>query len=182
MSNTYSVDDVLGFLDHAAEKGLMPPATATALSVACRNVLGVLSDEERQNLSGQDLNSVIRRFQNKRARDFTAPTLKEYARRVHRAVNLFLEWRNDPANFRAPTRATSSTRKRKNDSEPEVEPELPLTQVGAAPQVLPGTYQTAVPLSRDRIVTLLNVPADLTKAEAKRLAAFVEMLSVESPG
>jgi hypothetical protein len=94
---------------------------------------------------------------------------------------LFLEWREDPANFRAPTRATSPTRKRKNNAElEEAEPDLPLSQVGT-PQALPGTYQTAVPLGLDRIVTLLNVPADLTKAEAKRLAAFIEMLSLESP-
>jgi len=182
MSNAYSVDELLGFLDHAAEKGLMPPATATALAVACRNVFGVLSDEEKKDVGRLDLDAVVKRFQNKRAKDFTGPTLKEYGRRVHRAVNLFLEWREDPANFQAPTRATSPTRRRKPDSEPEIEPGSAVTTLGSTPQASPGTYQTAVPLGRDRIVTLLNVPADLTKAEAKRLAAFVEMLAVDLPG
>jgi hypothetical protein len=182
MSNTYSSDDLLAFLDHAAEKGLMPPATASALAVACRNVLSVLSDEEKGDLERQNLDAVIKRFQNKRAKDFTGPTLKEYGRRLHRAVALFLKWRDDPANFRAPTRATSQTRKRKNDSEQDDEPELSTRPVAATPQAAPGTYQTALPLGRDRIVTLLNVPTDLTPAEAKRLAAFVEMLAVEAPG
>lgn len=179
MANTFSADDLLGFLEHAAEKGLLPPATATALAVACRNVLSVLSDEERSDLARLDLDAAIRRFQNKRAKDFTGPTLKEYGRRLHRAVNLFLDWRQDPANFRAPTRATSPARRRRN-SGAEEEPELPRA-ASPMPQYVPGTYQTAVPLGVDRIVTLLNVPADLTKAEAKRLAAFVEMLAVD-PG
>ena len=177
MSNAYSVGELLGFLEHAGEKGLMPPATATALAVACRNVFGVLSEEEKTDVGGLDLNAVVKRFQNKRAKDFTGPTLKEYGRRTHRAVNLFLEWREDPANFQAATRATSAARKRKANSEPEIEPEI-TTRIGG---VMPGTYQTAVPLGRDRIVTMLNVPADLTMAEAERLSRFVKMLAVDSP-
>ena len=46
MANGYSADDLLEFLDHAGDKGLMPAATAQALAVATRNVLGILSDVE----------------------------------------------------------------------------------------------------------------------------------------
>ncbi|MGH7710527.1 MAG: hypothetical protein ACREOG_04555, partial [Gemmatimonadaceae bacterium] len=70
MANAYSMDDLLDFLDHAGDRGLMPAATAQALAVATRNVLGVLSDQERANLDAQDVEAVIRRFNNKRARDF----------------------------------------------------------------------------------------------------------------
>jgi hypothetical protein len=45
MENAYSVDDLLEFLDHAGDRGLMPAATAQALAVASRNVLGILGDE-----------------------------------------------------------------------------------------------------------------------------------------
>ena len=179
MSNTYSVDELMGFLDHAAEKGLMPPATATALAVACRNVLSVLSDVEKADVARLDLTNVVKRFQNKRAKDFTPDTLKEYGRRLQRAVNLFLQWREDPANFHAPTRATSPSRRRKTPAEQGPEGDFAATTSAPSFTAAPGTYQTAIPLGTNRIVTLLNVPADLTKDEAKRLAAFVQMLAVD---
>ena len=180
MSNAYSVAELLEFLEHAGDKGLMPPATATALAVACRNVFGVLSEEEKQDVGRMDLNAVVKRFQNRRAKDFGGPTLKEYGRRVHRAVNLFLSWREDPANFQAPTRATSAGKRRTN-SESEIETEPVAKPVTGVLHEAPGSYQTAVPLGRDRIVTLLNVPTDLTVAEADRLSRFVKMLAVDSP-
>jgi hypothetical protein len=112
MANAYSSDDLLDFLDHAGDRGLMPAATAQALAVATRNVLGVLSDQERKDLSTQDIDGVIKRFTNKRAKDFNPSSLKEYGRRVHRAVELFLQWREDPANFAVKTRSTPTTRKK----------------------------------------------------------------------
>lgn len=181
MSNTYSVDDLMGFLDHAADKGLMPPATATALAVASRNVLSVLSDTEKADVASLDLASIVKRFQNKRAKDFTPDTLKEYGRRLQRAVGLFLQWREDPANFHAPTRATSPSRKRKVPAEQESEIDAAPGSSGLPPAAVPGTYQTAIPLGPNRLVTLLNVPQDLTKEEARRLAAFVQMLAVDQP-
>ena len=45
----------------------------------------------------------------------------------------------------------------------------------------PDTYQTTFALGRDRLVTLVNVPVDLTAAEAERLAAFVRVLAVGPP-
>lgn len=179
MANAYSLDDLLEFLDHAGDRGLMPAATAQALAVAARNVLGVLGDPEKKDLSRQDLDAVIKRFNNKRAKDFTPSSLREYARRLRRAVELFLAWRDDPANFTVKTRATASARKKEgrgrgpqqldNDAESSDQP---------PPQ--PGTYHSAIPVRPGVVVTLENVPYDLTKAEAERLAGFVRMLAIGS--
>jgi hypothetical protein len=70
------MDNLLEFLDHAGERGLMPAATARALGVATRNVLAVLTDQEKADLRNQDLDAVIKRFNNKRARDFNPSSLK----------------------------------------------------------------------------------------------------------
>lgn len=183
MSNAaYSIDELLSFLEHASDRGLMPVATATALGVACRNVFGVLSEDEKGDVRQLDLKSVAKRFHNKRAKDFSGETLREYERRVNRAVGLFLQWREDPANFRAPTRSTSLSRKRKSNSDSESEDETMARAAESAPlPAVPGTFQTALPLGPDRIVTLVNVPVDLSAAEAERLAAFVRMLAVGPP-
>lgn len=180
MANAYSVDDLLEFLDHAGDKGLMPAATAQALAVAARNVLGVLTDNEKTDLSQLDIDAVIRRFTNKRAKDFNPTSLKEYGRRVHRAIDLFLKWRADPANFTVKTRASASSRK-KDKAVENNEPTVTVRdyQSDQIPATVAGTYQSALPVRPGLVVTLINVPYDLTSDEAQRLANFIKMLAVE---
>ena len=187
MANAYTMEDVLDFLTYASERGLMPAATATALGVAVRNVLGVLDEDERRDLGGQDMDAVVKRFTNKRARDFNPTSLKEYGRRVRRALDLYESWRSDPANFSIKTRATNAGGKKQRNgvagassrltadpSQPELREPVP------APLPPPGGgYTSAIPIRADWVVTVANVPVDLTAAEAERLAKFVRMLAVE---
>lgn len=172
------MDDLVEFLDHAGERGLMPAATARALAVASRNVFGVLSDEEKSDLGAQDLDAVVKRFTNKRAKDFNPSSLKEYSRRVRRAIELYLSWRADPANFTVKTRTTTTSRRKGKAAE--------ITDGDDAPSTFeptmadrPGTYHSSLPVRPGVVVTLANIPNDLTKSEAARLAEFIKMLAVE---
>jgi hypothetical protein len=178
MANSYSADDLLEFLDHAGDKGLMPAATAQALAVATRNVLGILTDNERGDLRQLDLEAAIKRFINKRAKDFNPASLKEYGRRVRRAVALFLGWREDPANFTIKTRTTSASRKKDREADYE-EPEIKQAPTEQIPDEVAGTYRSAVPVRPGLVVTLVNIPYDLTSAEAERIAGFVRMLALK---
>lgn len=179
MANAFSSDDLLEFLDHAADRGLMPAATAQALAVATRNVLGVLSEQEKNAMSSEDIAGFIKRFNNKRAKDFNPSSLKEYGRRLHRAVGLFLQWREDPANFSVKTRSMSATRKKeKAKGQTTLAPEPPDFADDTSSGT--GSYSSSVPVRPGVVVTFANLPHDLTKAEAERLAAFVRMLAIES--
>jgi hypothetical protein len=177
MANAYSADDLLEFLDHAGDKGLMPAATAQALAVATRNVLGILSDAEKADLRQLDLDAIVRRFTNKRAKDFNPSSLKEYGRRLRRAVDLFLSWRNDPANFTVKTRTTTGPRKKEKEfgNNESITRE---TSTEQAPDEVAGTYRSAIPIRPGLVVTLVNIPNDLTGAEAERIAGFVRMLAL----
>lgn len=177
------MEDVLDFLSHASDRGLMPAATATALGVAVRNVLGVLTDEERHDLGQLDLDAVVKRFNNKRARDFSPSSLKEYGRRVQRAIELYQRWQNDPANFAVKTRATSTgNRKQRNGDGTPQQSEVAL-QLGreqtAAPATPNGGYASSIPIRPNWVVTVTNIPVDLTVAESERLTKFIRMLAVE---
>lgn len=178
MANAYSVDDLLEFLDHAGDKGLMPVATAQALAVATRNVVGVLSDDERADLSQLELDAIIKRFTNKRAKDFNPTSLKEYGRRIKRAVELFLAWREDPANFAIKTRATSAPRKKEKASG-NGDPATKEASLDQIPDENAGTYRSSVPIRPGLVVTLVNLPNDLTSAEAERIAGFVRLLALK---
>ncbi len=178
MANGYSADDLLEFLDHVGDKGPMPATTAQALAVATRNVLAILSDEEKVDLSRLDLDTAIKRFTNKRAKDFNPTSLKEYGRRVRRAVALFLNWREDPANFTVKTRTTNAVR-RKDKGYANGEPATRDTPAEQLPEEAAGTYRSSVPVRPGLVVTLVNIPNDLTRAEAERIATFVRMLALD---
>ncbi|KXK01438.1 MAG: hypothetical protein UZ17_ACD001001661 [Acidobacteria bacterium OLB17] len=184
ITNNYSLDDLLDFLDHTGKKGLMPIATSRALAVAARNVFGVLDAEEQKDIGQIDLKAVIRRFNNKRAKDFTPGSLKVYASRVQRAIELYEQWKENPADFSVKTRATAA-RNRSNKVAPNnVETDVTSTS-SVTPSVTqttpsrPGTYESSFPVGAGRVITLSNIPEDLTSAEAEKLAQFVRMLAVE---
>lgn len=178
----YSTEDLLEFLVHASERGLMPAATAGALAVSVRNVFGVLDPAERVDIRQLDMAGVAKRFNNKRAKDFSPASLKEYARRVQRAVDLFIGWKTDPANFTVKTRATSKAARKDRQERASASdaPEMTFRDTAPVPASGTGSYQSAFPVRPGHVVSLANIPDDLTADEADRLAAFVKMLAAKS--
>ena len=185
MTNSYTLEDLLGFLSHTENKGIMPVATSRALALAVRNVFGVLDDDEQKDISSLDLGAVIKRFNNKRAKDFSPRSLKEYARRAERAVELYGQWKANPAEFSVKTRSTNVGRQRKGRMSQGADyNEYPAesTSGDSTSTAIPsphGTYQSSFPVGPGRVVTLSNIPEDLTSGEAERLAQFVRLLAID---
>lgn len=189
MENAYSFEALLDFLNHASQRGLMPAATAIALTVAARNVLGLLDIQEKNDLRVVDLDSVIKRFNNKRPKDLNPASLKEYGQRTRRAVEHFLRWRDDPANFSIKTRTTKKQAAlsskgqgasgRETDANPYNTHENKKGGEEREQPINADTYHTTVPIRPGLVVGITNIPYDLTKAEAERLAQFVKMLALE---
>ncbi|MGI8812739.1 MAG: hypothetical protein ACR2IH_09475 [Pyrinomonadaceae bacterium] len=177
MANQYAMDDLLDFLSHIGDKGLVPVATAQALAVATRNVFGALEEDEQKNIGGLNLDAIIKRFNNKRARDFSPASLKEYGRRVRRAIELYEQWKDNPANFSVETRAPRKSKKESVHFPADTSNNGP-NEVQHAPNRV-GTFQSSFPVGSGRVITLSNIPEDLTSSEAERLAQFVRMLSVD---
>lgn len=176
MTNNYSLDDLLDFLSHTGKKGMMPAATSQALVVAARNVFGVLEPDEQKNIGEISLEAIIKRFNNKRAKDFNSGSLKAYASRVQRAVKLYEQWKENPADFSVKTR-TAGTRRKPAREESSTSPVN--TAVNQVPPSRHGTFQSSFPVGAGRVITVSNIPEDLTSSEAEKLAQFVKMLAVE---
>ena len=184
----YGSAAVLDFLAHAGNRGMLPPATVGALTVACRTVFEILEANEAADLRAVDLDKVVKRFENKRARDFNPSSLKEYGRRVRRAWSLFTDWKNDPANFAPKTRTTAAKKPDGKAARRAAEVPMPSALVAPAatapvspPNVVSstdveGAYSTAFPIRRGHVVTISNLPVDLTREEAERLGSFVRLL------
>jgi len=180
----YGSAAVLDFLAHAGERGMLPAGTASALTVGCRTVFEILEPGEAEDLRAVDLDRLITRFVDKRARDFNPSSLTEYGRRVRRSWNLFSAWKRDPANFAPKTRATAAKRAGKRLDRPAAESGGTRTPTAPVPSAvlavdaleLEGAYTSSFPIRRGHVVTISNLPSDLTTVEAERLAAFVKLL------
>lgn len=190
MKNPYSLEALLDFLTHASQRGILPTATAAALTVAARSVLGMLNPDEQHDLRTTNLDSAINRFNNKRAEDVSPASLKEYGQRTRRAVEHFLRWHDDPENFSAKTRQTKKRAAllNKGQASPQqggadtYDAQQVESRTVMEPQVVDQEklelYDTAFPIRPGVVAWLTNIPYNLTKAEAERLAQFVRMLAI----
>jgi hypothetical protein len=170
----------------AAERGQMNRNTAGALRTACLHVLGVQDNWEQIDVTSLDVDDLIRRFQNLRAREFNPASLNAYARRFRNAVTSFLEYTKNPAGWkpsaRPPKVGTNSdgraTSRAKETAEDRGDTEQPTGDATPAPSVK-GLIEYPFPL-RENLVARLMLPRDISAAEAKRLYGFMMALAVDS--
>jgi hypothetical protein len=180
MNSPFVTDEaLLTFLDLAGERGMIPRATASALTVASRRVMEVLTAKERANVLDVEAATVVKRFNRKFTDRFSPGSLIEYGRRFERALELFKQWNANPSNFSVPMRLTKKARESRATVDPARE-EMRASVEGHAPAMADASsFHSSFPLRPGRVVTVLNIPSDLTKVEAERLAQFVRMLAVE---
>lgn len=173
---------LVDFWRWVAEKGLMNTNTAGALRAACAQVLGILDDWETLDVRALDVDDVLRRFVNKRSKDFKPETLEAYKRRFVLAVREFLKYANDPSSWKPPAqeRAARRGRERAADSTEPDEPSVTTTSRPAAPSApVSGLVEYPFPLREGRFA-YLRLPVDLNQADVKRLTAYLNTLVVDS--
>jgi len=180
----YSVEALLSFLDWAATKGKMNQRTAEGRKVACNRLFSVLDEDERADVRTLDLDDIAARFHNLQGTSYTQSSLREYRRRVEKAITDFLEWKKDPSSWR-PSTASPKTRDKGERSE-TLRSEKPRgTGSSVQPRSIPPSWSPTeqpvypYPLRPEVTVLISNLPRDLTLAEARRLGAFLQTLAVD---
>lgn len=161
---------LLGFLDYAAEAALMQKSTAQSLKSACRAVLSVLDDQEREDILALDLDDVLQRYADAPHSPEVDPvTIHHYQLRARNAIAGFARYHADPHNWRPGSRRQCRRRRAKpNNTE-------------AAPDtVQPDTAETIVhhfPLrAGHHVVRITGIPFDITKSEMSRLTNYLSHL------
>ena len=181
MNGNKSREAAIDFLQYLAQKGLMAPATAQARKAALNVVLSILDDEEAQDVTAIDLDSVIARFGNLQGKEYTPESLRTYKSRVKSALEDFTSYIENPLAFkpslqtreRKPTPNRLTTEEKKNGgTPPTAEPYRP--PLGASPMansILP------IAIRADLTVYIQGIPFDLTEAEAKKIAGVVQAMA-----
>jgi len=189
MSQSYSVDALLEFLEYTAQKGLLNTSTAQSRKTAASKILSVLDADETADLRGIDIDAVFQRFLNKNAKDFTPESLATYRSRLKSAVDDFLRYRDNPASFRPSTGARPTPRKSAEPSvasskRTEKHQAKAATDDHATRLRTPPTNSISLPIAlrADLIVRIENLPHDLSVTEAERIAAIVCAYAIPEMG
>lgn len=177
---------LLSFLDFAVDKGYLKTATGQAMKTACKEVLSATEGDtwERSRLAELDLEDTLRRFETLRAMKFSIGSLNTYKARYKKSLAMFEEFRSNPGAWRPDLRARNrSPRKAANESGGE----RASAPAAPPPDLTPSAHPTSSVITypfplREGVLASLQLPADLTAREARRLAAFINSLAFEDPG
>ncbi len=194
--------DLFTFLDFAAAKGLLKPATAHAHKASAKAVLSAVDDPAKIDLKTADVDDLYQRFANRNAslpptKRLSPTSLESYRHRTRQAVKWFLDWSGDQAgwrpNFRVVKLAPNGKPKKRKSAEkaPEKAPSAEFNPVAAAlsglwkpPQVeapIKGRLaEYAFPLREGQTLVRFHLPVDLKLAEARKLSAFLELMAVDA--
>jgi hypothetical protein len=178
----YSRAALARFIEFVVAKGLVHPATAQGWRVATAKVLEQLSPEELEDVRRIDPERTFKDFLNRNPGRLSPASVGEYRRRVHRAIEEFVRWMEDPGSytFRTPARAGKAESRRRLDVRPEegATPGKPRPAMASRNgDVLEG-IALEYPIRPDTLARVV-VPRDLTVEEARRMGAFLVTLAVD---
>lgn len=165
---------LIGFLDYLATKGLMAKATVSARKAAVAQVLGVLSDQEAEDVLSVDIPDVMARFQNLQGKRYTPGSLTTYQSRLRAALEDFESYLDNPLGFRPRTqireKVARSAAKKSDKAEgggDEASEPVARRPKSVADTILP------IPIRPDLTVHVQGLPYDLTETEARKIANVI---------
>jgi hypothetical protein len=171
----YSQTAFLKFLRESAVTGMTKPATARARKLAAEQLLIQLKSHERLDLRVLDLDELCSRFHILQGSTVRPETLELYKERLLGALKDFVSWTSDPGSFQSvegekPEAVMVAARDTPDQA--QAREELALNPPRSPHDIFP------VPIREDLVVYLQNIPLDMTRAEARKIAAVVEALAV----
>lgn len=182
MAGPRSRAELLKFLDYVGSKGLMSPATAESRKASVNKVLGILSDEEADDVATIDIEEVVRRFANLHGQGYTQDSLRTYKSRTKSSIQDFLRYVENPLGFKVGGQSRERKQKQTN-GQPSAKDEAVSLQAPAPVRGTPPTAATSIlpiPIRADLVVHVQGLPYDLTQGEAKKIANVIQAMAVPS--
>lgn len=186
---------VIDYLDSLVDKGRSRPGVVTPLKIALTKVLEATEGEDNwgaTDITSLDIDDAMIRFKNKTLSKYTAASYAAYQSRVTRAVNWYKNFLANPGwvpkeNARSSKLGDGGAEKNTKPMSSKRSSQLTAT---IAPDHSQNPVQEAVkidvvsypfPLANGEIARVY-MPKGVTKADVKRLAAFLDALVIEGSG
>lgn len=165
---TYSIDTLLKFLKHAGMEGMINPAVARARRKAVEQLESELTEAERADVRKLDVDDLASRFHKLEGSSIRSEALSLYAERVRMAQADFLSWADNPAGFESVGGEQRRAIPRGSlTPEREMGERITLEATENPSNIIP------IALREDETVYVANLPLDLTREEADRIARVV---------
>lgn len=171
-----SRSELLQFLNYVGAKGLLSPSTVESRKASVNKVLGILSEDEAEDVSKLDLDVVMRRFANLHGQGYTADSLRTYKSRTKSSIEDFLRYVENPMAFKVGGPKREPRAKRPKDTQGNGAAEQPkATTPSHSPVATPsaGSGIVPIPIRADLIVHVQGLPFDLTAIEARKIANVI---------
>ena len=192
----FSSTEMLQFVDFVGERGIVNESKAKNWKGATQQLLAILTDEEKSDLRDLDLNHLIERFGNIKRTSMSGGSIKIYGSRFKGALRDFLSWAEDPANYRhagrtnnsggdtktkipKPSKPKANSQKVENSEHKEIGHKQSHQQ--AVQPVESRVVVFPIPISGGRVVTINNLPHELTKADAEKISSVIKALAMPEP-
>ena len=163
-TQNYTAEEFFRFLDYVEDKGLGIKNTVASRRSAATRILGLLDEDQTQDLRALDRERAFQIFQNKEGRKYTPQSLNAYRSRFTAALDDFLRYVENPSAFRpqgqgrkAASRGKLATRERDAN---EFVKDKKLDESGLA---------VPIPLRDGVIVLVRGLPYDLTSDEVRKI-------------
>lgn len=175
MAGSYSSDSLLSFLKYVVVTGRMPAATARSRSRAARALMAYLTDGENSDLRVLDIDALRSRLAEDQSGALRPEVADLYVERLASALADFLPFAESPDDFEG-GRSNASEAEHQIDLEERPEDRRALESARLRfdrnrPDIVP------IPLPRGSTVYVHGLPADLSPAEAEKIARVVAALA-----
>lgn len=171
MTENRSRQDFFVFLDWMSDKGLMAKNTVAARKAAASKVLGILSDEEAQDVTALNLDDIMRRFTNLEGKSYTPGSLTTYLSRLRSALDDFKVYLDKPMNFRP---GVQQRERRKPEARKEAASVAPVASRESGP--VPAPNALSIPIRPDTMIVIQGLPYDLSETEAAKIANIIRAM------
>ena len=171
----YSEPAFLEFLRQSAVSGVVKPATGRARKLAAEQLLVQLKSHERLDLRLVDVGELCSRFHKIQGSTIRPENLEVYKTRLGNALADFIKWTEAPAAFvsnEGELPEAQVVAARDDAGQSVAREELALNPPRSPHDIFP------VPIREDLVVYLQNIPLDMTRQEANKIAAVVQALAV----
>jgi hypothetical protein len=184
MTQDYSRQAVLKFLDHLADKGLANRATVVSRKAAVNTLLSILSDDEASDLRKLDVDDLLLRFFNLKGEGFKPASLNVYKSRLNSVLSDFERYRQNPLGFKSRVTARDKVGRAKADARDADDNKLapakskrPAQPEKVEEQVAFEKIDFPIPIRPGVIVKVTGIPSDLTPDEAVKIGNVILALS-----
>lgn len=187
----FSKRALLEFIETSIAKGRLNKNTGGGIRAACRKILEQVPAEE--DVRKIDVAAELFQYSNRHPNELSADSLRVYESRVKSVIDSFVKSVTDPTGYKLPGKTSSARPARattRKAAEREANESTTPEEAGAGSHSsAPSTARSvatemslALPFPlRPAFLAQVVVPRDMTKDEAKRLAAFLDALAHDPP-